>query len=157
MLLKQQNRRIATISRYTHGLIHGYRSGLEDKLSKQISEAGLEVEYETDKLAYMWPERKSTYKPDFKLPKANNEYFYIEGKGRFTVSDRQKHLLIREQLPDVDIRFVFSNAQAKLYKGSKTTYAQWCEKHGFAYSDKVIPIEWLKEGDNQNEPKQQNP
>ena len=90
--------------------------GLEDKLSEQISDAGLDVNYETDKITYTVPERQSTYTPDFRINTSNGG-FYIEGKGRWTVDDRHKHLLIREQHPDLDIRFVFSNANAKLYKG----------------------------------------
>ena len=39
--------------------------GLEDKLSEQISDAGLDVNYETDKITYTVPERQSTYTPDF--------------------------------------------------------------------------------------------
>ena len=94
-------------------IIHGYRSGLEDKLSEQISDAGLDVNYETDKIAYTVPERQSQYTPDFRINTPDG-HFYIEGKGRFTVDDRAKHLLIREQHPDTSIRFVFSNANAKL-------------------------------------------
>jgi len=103
------------------------------------------VNYETDKITYTVPERQSTYTPDFRINTSNGE-FYIEGKGRWTVDDRHKHLLIREQHPNLDIRFVFSNANAKLYKGSPTTYAQWCDKFGFRYANKTIPPEWLQEG-----------
>lgn len=136
-----------TISRRTRrrAIINGYRSGLEDKLSEQISDAGLEVIYERDKVTFSVPERQSTYTPDFFITTENGG-FYIEGKGRWTVDDRQRHLLIREQHPNLDIRFVFSNANAKLYKGSPTTYAQWCDKFGFRYANKTIPPEWLKEG-----------
>ena len=136
-----------TISRRTRqrAIINGYRSGLEDKLSEQIRSAGLKVAYETEKIKYTVPERQSTYTPDFFI---NTETggFYIEGKGRWTVDDRHKHLLIREQHPNLDIRFVFSNQNAKLYKGSPTTYAQWCDKFGFRYANKTIPQEWLEEG-----------
>jgi hypothetical protein len=59
--------------------------------------------------------------------------------------DRQKHLLIKQQHPEYDIRFVFSNSKSKLNKESKTTYADWCNKHGFQYADKLIPVDWLKE------------
>lgn len=69
----------------------------------------------------------------------------METKGRFTATDRKKHLLVKAQRPDLDIRFVFSNSRAKLNKGSKTTYADWCNKHGFLYADKLIPTEWLDE------------
>ena len=141
-------RGLITISKRLRGLVQGYRSGLEEKCAAQIEAAGLTVHFEEDKLKYTWPKRQSTYTPDFKLPTKEGGYFYIESKGRFTVSDRQKHLLIKEQLPDIEILFVFSNENAKLYKGSKTSYAQWCDKHGFQYANKRIPDEWLEEGAN---------
>lgn len=126
------------------GIRHGFRSGLEDKIAKQITDAGLECCYETDKIEYTVPERNAKYTPDFKLPKKGG-FFYVETKGIWDTADRQKHLLIKEQHPDIDIRFVFSNCNTKLYKGSKTTYAAYCEKYGFAYACKTIPDEWLAE------------
>ena len=128
---------------------------MEEKCAKQIEAAGLAVQFETDKLKYMWPQRQSTYTPDFRLPKEGG-FFYVESKGRFTVADRQKHLLIKEQHPDIEIRFVFSNANAKLYRGSKTSYAQWCDKHGFTYAHKTIPDDWLTEGESKDEPERQD-
>lgn len=133
-----------TTSKKARGLKHGYRSGLEERASKQIKEAGLEVIYEQDKVDYEIPARPSKYTPDFRLPKKGG-FFYVETKGRFVVSDRHKHLLIKKQRPDLDIRFVFSNAKAKIYKGSPTSYADWCDKHGFVWADKTIPTEWLHE------------
>jgi predicted nuclease of restriction endonuclease-like RecB superfamily len=122
-----------------------FRSGLEDKHSKQIEEAGLEVLYETDRYNFEVPARKSRYTPDFKLPKKGG-FFYIESKGIWDVQSRQKHLLLKEQYGDkLDIRFVFSNQNARLYKKSPTTYAAYCEKHGFQYAHKVIPQIWLDE------------
>ena len=98
-----------TISkRRRHAIANGYRSGLEEIVSRQIEDAGLTVQYEQDKIEYVWPERTSTYTPDFKLPKKGG-FFFVETKGRWDVSDRQKHLLIKQQHPDIDIRFVFSN------------------------------------------------
>lgn len=122
----------------------GYRSGLEEKISTQIEEAGLTVAYETDKVSYVWPERNARYTPDFRLPKKDG-FFYIETKGIWTVEDRQKWHLLHQQHPDVDFRLLFSNQNAKLYKGSPTTYAAYCEKHGFTYANKTIPQEWLDE------------
>ena len=143
-----------TISkRRRHAIANGYRSGLEETVSRQIADAGLPVVYEpkADKVSYTWPERQSTYLPDFKLPKQGG-FFFVETKGRWTVDDRQKHLLIKEQHPDIDIRFVFSNQNAPLYKGSPNRYCDWCDKHGFVYANKTIPPEWLQEGANDNEP-----
>jgi len=123
-----------------HGLKHGYRSGLEDKVSKQLQESGVSFEYETLKIQYEVNETRR-YTPDFILPNG----IIIETKGRFVAADRKKHLLIQQQHSHLDIRFVFSNSRAKLSKGAKSTYAEWCEKHGFLYADKQIPEEWLKE------------
>lgn len=124
---------------------HGYRSGLEIKIAEQLKEAGKEVIYEREKIHYVWPERQSKYTPDFKIITASGRYFYVETKGRWLTKDRQMHLHLKTQHPDIEIRFVFSNMNAKLYKGSKTTYAQWCEKHGFKFANRTIPDEWLAE------------
>lgn len=126
------------------GKRHGFRSGLEDKISKQITEAGLELLYETDKITYEVPMKMSRYTPDFKLPKKGG-FFYVETKGIWDLEDRKKHLYIRDQHPEIDIRFVFSNGNNKLYKGSKTTYGTYCDKQGFRWAHKTIPDEWLAE------------
>jgi len=119
---------------------HGYRSGLEERVSKELEEAGVKYEYETQKIKYRVEEDR-TYTPDFILPNG----IIVETKGIFDNEDRRKHLAVREQHPELDIRLVFSNARAKLYKGSKTTYAMWCEKNNFLYSHRVIPPDWLEE------------
>lgn len=67
----------------------------------------------------------------------------VETKGRFITADRQKHLLVKAQHPDLDIRFVFSNSRTRISKTSKTTYADWCRKYGFMFADKSIPPEWM--------------
>jgi len=95
--------------------------------------------YEQFKIKYEVNEIR-TYTPDFELPNG----IIIESKGRFVAADRKKHLLVQKQYPSLDIRFVFSNSRAKISKGSKTTYAMWCEKNGFQYADKLIPKEWLE-------------
>jgi hypothetical protein len=132
------------------GIKHGFRSGLEDRVSKQITEAGIKLLYETDRVHYVIPSRDSKYTPDFKLPKPGG-FFYVETKGLWTVQDRAKHMLIKRQHPGIDIRFIFSNQNAKLYKGSPTTYGMYCERNGFVYANKVMPQEWIKEAQCQNE------
>ena len=142
--LNQQKGQRTISKRRRHAITNGFRSGLEERISRQIKAAGLPVQYETDKISYIWPERNSTYTPDFKLPKQGG-FFHVETKGIFSVDDRQKHVLVKAQHPEIDIRFVFSNANAKIYKGSTTSYAQWCDKHGFLYANKTIPEAWLTE------------
>jgi hypothetical protein len=116
----------------------GYRSGLEENIAEQLKQLGVKAEYETTKIRYRVEEDR-TYTPDFILPNG----IIVESKGRFVAADRKKHLLIKKQHPELDIRFVFSNSRNKLTKGSKTSYADWCTKHGFIYADKEVPEEWL--------------
>ena len=118
---------------------NGYRSGLEDVISKDLKDRGVDFGYETVKINWKLVENK-TYTPDFILPNG----IIIESKGRFVPEDRKKHLKVREQNPKLDIRFVFSNSRNKIRKGSKTTYAMWCEKNNFLYADKRTPDEWIK-------------
>jgi len=122
------------------GLKYGFRSGLEVRVAKELTAQGIPYTYEEEKIAYTKPSRLSTYTPDFKIG-----HIFIETKGRFMVADRQKHILIKEQHPELDIRFVFSNPNQRISKSSKTTYAMWCEKHGFLYAKESIPHAWLKE------------
>lgn len=118
---------------------YGWRSGLEERIAEQLDKAGVGYTYEEYKINYIRPESKHTYTPDFRLPNG----IIIETKGRFLQGDRVKHLWVKEQHPELDIRFVFSNSKARISKTSKTTYAAWCDKYGFLYADKFIPKEWL--------------
>lgn len=117
-----------------------YRSGLEKEVTAFLRERQKKVRYE--ELVIEWEDlRYRTYTPDFMLDNG----IIIETKGMFDSEDRRKHLEVKKQHPTLDIRFVFSNANAKLYKGSKTTYADWCDKNGFLWAHRVIPEEWLKQ------------
>ena len=128
-------------------IAEGYRSGLEEATAEALTAKGVSYKYEELVIPYIDPAKNRKYTPDFELPNG----IIIETKGRFLVVDRQKHIKIKEQHPDYDIRFVFSNAKGRLNKLSKTTYAMWCEKNGFLYADKTIPDEWLEEGGGSRE------
>lgn len=130
------------LSRKQVGIKYGFRSGLEEKVAKQLTDAGVSFKYEEFIIGYTVPARKAKYTPDFMLL---DNGIIVETKGRFLVADRQKHLMVKEQHPDLDIRFVFSNSRARISKASTTTYAEWCDKHGFKYADKFIPQEWIDE------------
>lgn len=118
----------------------GKRSGLETQVASQLDAAKVEYQYEPDWIKYEKPSRSAKYLPDFKLKNG----IIIETKGRFVTADRQKHLQIKACHPDLDIRFVFSNPQARISKISKTTYAMWCEKNGFKYAKLTVPKEWFQ-------------
>lgn len=119
---------------------NGYRSGFEHNTAIDLQERKISFKYEDSKIRYIVPSVEKNYTPDFFLENG----IIIETKGRFTLEDRKKHILIKRQHPELDIRFVFQNANQKIRKGSKTTYAVWCKTHGFMYSCKTIPHEWIK-------------
>ena len=119
---------------------YGFRSGLEMEIDNALKEHGIDGEYEQHIIEYVKPETKHKYHPDFKLPNG----IFVETKGRFLTDDRKKHVLIKAQHPELDIRFLFQNSKTKISKASKTTYADWCIKHGFQFADKTIPTEWLR-------------
>jgi hypothetical protein len=127
------------------GLVNGYRSGLEEKIAAELKAAGIDAAYEAVTLRYEKPAKMHRYTPDFVLPNG----IIIETKGRFVTEDRTKHRLIREQYPDLDIRFVFSNPNTKIGKKSATTYGLWCQRLGIPYATKSIPEAWLREPPNE--------
>ena len=127
-------------SRKQAALANGYRSGLEEDIDTTLKSHNINGEYEQHTIQYTKPATQHTYTPDFRLPNG----IYIETKGRFVTEDRKKHVLIKSQHPELDIRFVFQNSKNKIRKGSKTTYADWCVKHGFQFADKTIPSAWLE-------------
>ena len=122
------------------GIQAGYRSGLEEKTAEYLKNLGVSFTYEEEKIKWL-DSKIRTYTPDFVLSNG----IIIETKGRFVSTDRRKHKEIKSQYPSKDIRFVFNNSRAKLYKGATSSYADWCTKNGFLYADKVVPEDWIKE------------
>ena len=118
-----------------------FRSRFELHLAKGLADNKVKFEYESKKFLYVPKPR--TYTPDFYLVESD---IYIEAKGHLDKADRVKMALVKQQHKDLDIRFVFMNARNKIYKGSRTTYADWCNKHDFRWAEKSIPVEWYKNG-----------
>jgi predicted nuclease of restriction endonuclease-like RecB superfamily len=82
--------------------------------------------YETESIKYTLT---NNYTPDFKIK--NN--VYIECKGFFKPSDRRKILEVIKQYPNIKLIMFFQNSKVKLGKRSKTTYGDWCSKHGIEW------------------------
>jgi|TARA_R100000008_G_scaffold35865_1_gene20437 hypothetical protein len=116
-----------------------YKSRFERRFAADLKQRRIVFDYEKHKFSYQ-PKIK-TYTPDFYMPEFD---LFVETKGFFNVADRVKHLLIKEQHPDVDIRFIFMNPFTKINRKSSTTYASWCEEHGFQFAEERIPKEWIK-------------
>jgi predicted nuclease of restriction endonuclease-like RecB superfamily len=132
-----------------------YRSGLEVKIAEELNDLGVVYEFEPkeNKIAYTVPSSEHTYTPDFVITTKSGKQIIIETKGIWDYADRNKHLLIRQQHPHLDIRFIFTRSKSRIRKGSSTTYADICEGRGrgpfkgvtWKYHDKTIPIEWIEE------------
>jgi len=130
---------------------YGFRSGLEKDIADELQSHGVKFTYEEEKIEYEKPARVSKYTPDYIIQTRpdgtpRDQPLIIEAKGRFMTEDRQKQLLVKRQHSHLDIRFLFSNPNAKISKQSKTTYASWCERHGFLYAKgPKVPRAWLEE------------
>jgi len=128
-----------------------FKSKLEEEFNKFLVQKKIQFCYENFTISYLKPARASRYTPDFTCPNTQNSFSIIfETKGHFVTADRQKHLFIKQQYPNLDIRFVFSNSKNRIGKKSKTTYAKWCELKGIKYhciasTKKFLPDEWVKE------------
>lgn len=122
-------------------LVGRYRSKSEERVAGHLNELGVAYDYEPKdgKLTYQI-ERSALYLPDFVLKDTG---IILEVKGYMDSADRSKYRRIKKSNPQADIRFVFDRPHNTLSPTSKTTYAQWAEKNGFPWCDKIIPPNWL--------------
>lgn len=112
-----------------------YRSKAEARAAESLKQRKIKAAYEPISIPYIL---ECSYTPDWRLPSG----IFVEFKGRLDAYTMRKHKAIRKQHPDIDIRFVFQNANKKIRKGSKTTYGDWATKNGFMWAEGDIPNEW---------------
>lgn len=117
-----------------------FRSKFESEVAKELDAKEMPFEYESQIVTYVEPATTKKYIPDFIL----NNGIVVEAKGRWTVHDRKKIVLVIEQNPKLDLRMLFQRDHF-LNKGSKTRYSTWCEKRGIKYAVGEVPEEWLNE------------
>lgn len=115
------------------------RSSSELKVYKALKRAGLPIKYETKKLPYVLEPKN--YIPDFEVKPG----VFFEVKGYLESKDRTKLKAVKKNNPEVTIKILFDKPNTRIYKGSKTTYAEWAEKNGFEWCQTDnIPDDWLK-------------
>lgn len=139
--LKIKTRRTA---RATASMV-GMRSMGEVKFVAEFitGKKGFKAHYEKDTFSYTVEEDR-TYTPDFRIETKSGKVFYIEYKGVLDLETRKKMVRVRDQHPELDVRFVFQKARNKIRKGSPTSYGMWCDQNGFKWADNCIPKGWLK-------------
>lgn len=122
-----------------------YRSHFERDVGEFLGERAT---HEPERIYFTQPSKQRFYLPDFKTEGG----VFIECKGRWVASDRQKHVWLKEQHPDKRIVLLFQDARIKLSKRSKTTYGEWATKNGLEwYSWKDgIPEDIIIKNDDRN-------
>ena len=109
-------------------------------VAENIKTTDYPLNYETETLNYIVPERKAKYTPDFVFTKKDGTLMYIETKGRWTSADRLKMKHVLHSNPGIDIRLVFQAPTQKISKASKTTYEDYAVKLGIKHiAKKTIP------------------
>ena len=120
------------------------RSKLELTFEKILQDNEVDYEYEVTKIPYTVPQSDHKYIVDWTIRNG----VLIETKGWLeNLTERRKYQLIKEQHPEIDIRFVFANPQ-KACGGVKMTHEEWALKYGFKYcsiNDREQIVSWIKE------------
>ena len=109
-----------------------FKSKLEERVWEVLKKEFPQVKYEPEKFKYIQPIQDRTYTPDFRT---GRKKIYLEAKGKLDLDTRKKMLWFKECNPDIRIIFLFQNADNKITKRSKTTYAMWAEANGFEWLD----------------------
>ena len=105
------------------------RSKLEERFEVILQDLDVQYEYEVTRIPYTVPESHHTYTVDWTLLNGK----LIETKGYLSDhAERRKYVLLKEQHPELDLRFVFDNVN-KLCGGTKMTHGKWAEKYNFKY------------------------
>jgi hypothetical protein len=114
-----------------------FRSKFEAAVAASLNKRGLPFNYEGQALPY---KIEAIYTPDFILPNG----VIVEVKGYLSPEDRRKMLAVKQQHPELDIRFCLQAADTKLSKAPRSlTYAAWCQRHGFPCCQGHIPSSWF--------------
>lgn len=85
---------------------------------------------------------KHEYTPDFVVTRKDGSKIYLEVKGWLRYEDQRKMRAVKEDNPDLDIRFYFPKDQ-KVHL-SKMLNSEWCKKHGFPCYIGKISKRWFQ-------------
>lgn len=121
------------------------RSRLEQQFERLLQEYQVEYQYEVTKIPYTIPESQHKYIVDWSILNG----VLVETKGRLAdYAERKKYELLKQQYPELDLRFVFAEPN-KLVGGTKTiTHGAWATKQGFKWcgiKDTEQIRSWVKE------------
>lgn len=113
-----------------------YKSGFERTIAANLAMRGVEFSYEELRLPYTL---QGEYRPDFVIKSSG---IIVEAKGFLDRDSKRKMIAVKQQHPELDIRFLFQQADKKM-QGSKKTHGEWATRNGFKYAEGEIPDDWL--------------
>lgn len=143
--MRQQAQRSAK----ARGFDEAFRSGFELQVAILLKHYKIPYEFEAETIPWVSEPRPHKYTPDFKIKTRTGKTLYIETKGRMEKEDREKHIAVRNQHPELDIRLVFSNPNAWDRKAMTRSYGKWATANGFIWCAKSQLERKLKEWINE--------
>ena len=118
--------------------VPNFRSRFEETIWEAAKRSRRKLVHEPYFIPYIM---RGSYLPDFILPNG----IVVEAKGYLDAAACKKMKAVKATNPDLDIRFVFQNANGKRNKRAKLKNWEWAEKHGFPWAEGTIPLEWWRE------------
>lgn len=114
-----------------------FKSGLELRLAEGPLK---KLKYEPFSIPFTM---HKDYTPDF-VGSDKNIWYEAKGRAR-TFDEMKKYLAIKEQYPQVTLRFIITNPNVKAYPQVKLTLGEWLTKHGFEWcTEDKVPKSWRK-------------
>jgi hypothetical protein len=113
------------------------KSGFERSFTTNLKSREIKFKYESTKVPYVL---ERSYFPDFEII---DHGFFIETKGLLDRDSKAKMIAVKQQHPELDIRFVFMKADRRI-PGTKETHAHWAERNGFKWAEGIAPEEWFE-------------
>jgi hypothetical protein len=114
-----------------------HRSRLEEEVEQALESMGYTPSYEAERFNYVLHRK---YTPDFKVGQV-----LIEVKGWWPPAERSKFLSVIVCNPGLPIFVALQRPYLTLSKKSKTTYAEWCSRHGIAWCPIPIPPDFMEQ------------
>lgn len=122
------------------------RSALEDHFERFLQARGVKYAYEQLKVYFTPAPKKRSKLFDWfgPRPKKGERWRIVETKGYWHAKSRLAETLAIEQNPQIEVMYLFQNPNLPIVKGSKTTYAMWCEKKQIAWTESFdVAAKWL--------------
>jgi hypothetical protein len=120
-------------------------SKFEDTFEATLIAGGVDYAYEAVRVFFTPPLKAHTKTWDWLITTDSGTEFIIETKGWWPPKVRLAETAAIKQNPAFDVRYCFQRASTKINKGSKTSYADWCDKRGIRWCEGSIPPCWLSE------------